>query len=340
MKAVVIREFNGFEAFKVEDIDVPAPGPNELRVAIHTAAINFGDTLISTGRYQVKPVLPFVPGAEGSGIIDAVGPGVTGFKPGDRVCLCGFVGDSRSDRRIAGVCAEKTIVRPDNVIHVPEGMSLGEAALYRSNYETSYYAVVNKANLQSGESMVVLGGASGTGYAAIQIGKALGGLIIASASTEEKRQMALDGGADHAVDTNAPDWRAQVDALVGGRGVDVVYDPIGGDATERAFRSLGLNGRHLVIGFAAGRIPALPINLALMKNASLVGANLLRYFDSGDDEGVAALRAGLLAMYRAGKLKMPPVARRYPLQSAAQAFSDVASGKLAGRVVIDVSDSL
>lgn len=334
MKAVVVRDWDR-KSFLVEEVADPKPDVDQVTIAVHTAAVNFGDVLIATGRYQVQPLLPFIPGTEGSGVIEAVGPGVTRFKPGDRVFFMGFCGKSRESRRIIGSFAEKALAPAVNVARQPEGMTHRQAALFRSNYETAFYAL-QVGRLQATETLLVMGAAGGTGYAAVQIAKALGATVIASVSSEAKRQIALAGGADVAIDSNAEDWRRQIDEMTAGRGVDVIYDPVGGEATERSFRALSFGGRHLVIGFAAGAIPKLPVNLPLLKGASLVGANLLRYMEICPEGAEANIRS-LLDLFEKGAFKIPPVARAYSLEQAVEALDAVASGKIAGRVVIDVA---
>lgn len=335
MQAVVVREWSDPQNFPVEDRPVPQPGPGELLVAVHTAAVNFGDTLIATGRYQVKPDLPFVPGSECSGVVEAVGDGVSAFAPGDRIAACGFVGDSRRDRRILGSFTERAIVPVGNAVRLPEGVGLEDAALFRSNTETSYFAL-QKGNLKAGETLLVLGAGGGTGFAAVQLGKLMGARVIASASSPEKREIALSAGADLAIDSRDPQWRERLKEVTEGRGPDVVYDPVGGDATEPAFRALAWGGRLLVVGFAAGRIPAIPVNLALLKGTSLIGVNLLEG-QRFEPETVAANSRQLMTWFGEGRLKVPPVGRRYPLAEAGEALAAVAGGKVSGRVVISIN---
>lgn len=335
MKAVLVREWSDPQTFPLEDVEIPLPGPGELLVAVDTAAVNFGDSLIATGRYQVRPRLPFVPGSECSGIIEAVGQGVRDFAPGDHVAACGFIGDARKDARILGAFAERIVIPAANAVRVPLHIALDRAALFRSNSETSLYGL-QRGGLKAGETLLVLGASGGTGFAAVQLGKWMGARVIASASSEAKRALALVGGADVAIDSRDPEWRARVKELTGGRGIDVVYDPVGGDATEQAFRALAWGGRLVVIGFAAGSIPAIPANLALLKGASMVGANLLEA-QRLEPERAAANSAELMALFAAGKLTVPPIARRYSLAEVGQALDAVASGKIAGRIVVDVA---
>ena len=337
LKAIVIGEWGDpRETFKLEDLPDPAPGPGEVLIAVHTLGCVFGDALISTGKYQVQPIFPFTPGAECSGTIETVGAGVTGFAPGDRVACVGFVGKSRETRRILGACGEKVVAPIRNVAKVPDGVDLERAALFRSNTETSYFGL-QEARLKEGETLLVLGAGGGTGFAAVELGKAMGAFVIASASSQEKRDIALKAGADVAIDTRAADWRARVEAIVGPKGVDVIYDPVGGEMSELAFRTLGYGGRFIVIGFAAGTIPKLPLNLPLMKASSVIGANLLRGWEA-EPERVEANARYLMDLLGQGKLSVPPVKHRYPLERAGEAYADVLSGKTAGRIVVSIAD--
>lgn len=331
MKAMVVREFSE-EPLEYSDIPIPTPAEGEILVKVDTAGVVFGETLIARGLYQVQPIRPFVAGNEFSGTIAKLGPNVQGFTVGDRVAVTGFIGDSRKDRRIVGSLAEYSAVPTRNAVKIADGVSLEQAALFRSNNETSYFGLY-KGQLKAGETLLVMGASGGTGYAAVAIGKLLGARVIASCSTEEKRQIALAGGADVAIDSTAEDWRAQVDELTGGNGLDVVYDPVGGMQTERAFRALGWNGRLVVIGFASGKIAKLPANLPLLKGASMLGANLLQGYKYEWDETVRQ-REELMRWFGEGKLSVPPIARRYALSQAQEAFSEIVKGRTAGRLVV------
>lgn len=335
MRAMQVHEWQNPPFFIYGEIDTPVPAANEVLLAVHTAAISFGDTLIATGRYQIQPLLPFVPGSECSGTVVALGTGVAGFEIGDRVAVRGFSGEARVDRKIVGSLAQYTAIPADSAVIVPDSVPLVEAALFRANTETSAFAL-RKAGLKAGETLLVLGAGGGTGFAAVQLGKLAGARVLASASSPEKREIALNAGAEYAIDSADPDWRAKVDAFAKGRGIDVVYDPLGGAQTERAFRTLGWNGRHLVIGFAAGQIPALPTNLPLLKGASLVGVNLLQAMKY-EPETCRSEVNRLMTLFGEGKLSVPPIARHYRLEEAAQAYADVAGGQVAGRIVIAVS---
>ena len=321
-QAVFVRHFGAPEDFALEEFDPGPPGPGEVRVAIKVAGVSFVDVLATTGKYQHMPTLPYVPGSEGAGVVEAVGEGVTGFAPGDRVLFSSSNG---------GLFATANVFPAARVSRVPEGVSLETAAVIIANYNTALYALIDRARAKPGETMLVLGAAGGTGIAAIQVGKHLGLRIIASASSEDKRQAALSAGADAAVETGAADWRDQVRAANHGRPIDIVFDPVGGQLSELALRTLGYDGRHLVIGFTAG-IPAIPTNLALLKSVSVVGVHL------GDTmkrwpEKAAVLRAQVLDLAASGAIA-PAIAERYPLREFVAAMNSARAGKAAGRIVI------
>jgi NADPH2:quinone reductase len=334
MKAIRVHAWSDPPTLGIEEIPVPEPEAGEIRVAVHTASVNFGDALVAMGRYQVKPMLPFTPGAECSGIVEALGPNVTEFQIGDEVAGTGFVGRARITRRILGSFAEKTVAPADNFARIPKGMSLEDAGFFRSANETAHYGL-DRAGLKQGETLLVLGAGSGTGFAAVVIGKLLGACVIASASTPEKRRIAMQAGADFAIARDDPDWRSKIDEITYGLGVDVVYDPIGGSATERAFRALAIRGRLVVIGFADGSIPSLPVNLALLKNASLIGANH-SVAQETEPERVRQSARVLARWYEDGKIALQPVARRYALEETGAAMAAVLGGEIAGRAVVRI----
>lgn len=337
MKAVVVREWGDPQEFSIEDVPIDAPGPGEVLVEMHCVAISFGDTLIATGKYQVRPKLPFTPGFEGAGIVEAVGEGVTAFAPGDRVAPFGFNGGSRAGGRLLGTLREYLVAPTRNVVKLPDGVTLEQAALFRSNNETSYLGL-QEARLKAGETLLVMGAGGGTGYAAVTLGKVMGARVIASARAKERRDIALAAGADHAIDSEAPDWREQVAAIVGPKGVDVVFDPVGGTQAERAFRTLGYGGRHIVIGFAAGEIPKIPLNLPLLKSSSLIGINLLLAWEA-EPERIATNIHYLFNLLSEAKISVPPVAKRYPLSQTGEAIRAVSSGQVSGRVVVDIASA-
>jgi len=320
-RAVIGREFGPPESYRLEAYDPGPPKAGEVRVAIQVAGISYVDVLTAMGQYQFKPPLPFIPGSEYAGVVEAVGEGVGGFAPGDRVFGSG----------LGGIFAERANFKAANLSQLPEGMALEAAAVLPVNYMTAYHGLVDRARAQRGETLLVLGAAGGTGYAAIQVGKHLGLKVIASASSEEKRRVAQAGGADTSVVAGAADWREQVKAANDGKPIDIVYDPVGGEATELAFRTLGYGGRHLVVGFPAG-IPALKTNLALLKSAALVGVHM-RHFSMERPAESAANRVTVMALAAAGTFK-PAIARRYPLEDYVPAMCEAFSGQAAGRIVL------
>jgi NADPH2:quinone reductase len=322
-RAVIADEFGPPETYALRELDLGAPGPGQVRVAIRAAGISFVDVLTAAGQYQVKPPLPFVPGSETAGVIEALGEGVTGFAPGDRVMGSNW----------GGVFAEAANLRAANLRVMPDAMSFAEAAVLPVSYQTAHYALKKRGLLKPGETLLVLGAGGATGYAAVQLGKYFGARVIASASSAAKRTLALAGGADLAIDARAEDWRDQVKAATGGKGVDVVFDPVGGEATEPAFRSLGWNGRHLIVGFPGG-IASLRTNLALLKGASLIGVDI-RQYGVNEPERAAANRDAVFELAAKGLIK-PPIARRFKLEDYVAAMQLAAAGSEAGRIVLEM----
>jgi NADPH:quinone reductase len=319
-RAVIAREFRP-ESHKLELHDPGPPAPDQVRIAVRAAGISFVDVLTAAGQYQVKPPLPFIPGSECAGIVEAVGNGVKGFAPGDKICGSGW----------CGIFAEHVNLTARSVRVMPECLSFEEAAVLPTSYYTAYHALVDRAQLKAGETLLVLGAGGATGYAAVQIGKTLGARVIASASSTAKRALAIAGCADVAVDARAEDWRDQVRAANDGKGVDVVFDPVGGDAIDRVFRSLGWNGRHLIVGFPAG-IAALRTNLPLLKGSSLVGVDI-RQFGIFESEKSQANQQAVFELAEQGVLK-PVIAKSYQLEDFVSAMNDSASGRSAGRIVL------
>lgn len=320
-RAVIADAFGPPESYQLRDFDPGPPEPGQVRVAIKVAGISYVDVLTAMGKYQFHPPLPFIPGSEYAGVVEAVGEDVAGFAIGDRVNGSGM----------GGIFAEVNNFAASNVNTVADGMDLETAAIFPVNYLTAWHALVDRGRAQNGETLLVLGGAGGTGFAAIQVGKHLGLRVIASASSADKRAVALAGGADAVVATGAEDWRDQVRAANNGKPIDLVFDPVGGDATDLAFRTLGYDGRHLVIGFPAG-IAALKTNLPLLKCASLVGVQV-RGAGIERPEVMEADRKAVQAMVRAGVVK-PAIAKRYALADFAEAMNAAYGGKEAGRIVL------
>src|SRR5215210_6729513 len=261
MKAVLCKQYGPPESLTFEDLPSPRPGAGEVVVSVKAASVNFPDVLIIQNKYQFKPPLPFSPGSELAGVVKEVGPGVANFRPGDKVMAF----------TTYGAFAEEVKTEASRLVPMPEGMEYVAASAFLLTYGTSDHALRDRAALKNGETLLVLGAAGGVGLAAIEIGKALGARVIACASSEEKLAVCREHGADATINYATEDLRERIKALTDGRGVDVVYDPVGGPYSEPAFRSVAWRGRLLVVGFAAGDIPKLPLNLALLKGASVVG---------------------------------------------------------------------
>lgn len=322
MKAVVCKSWGLPETLVVEELPDPVAGPGQVVVAVRAAGVNFPDVLIIQGKYQFKPELPFTPGSELSGVVLSVGDGVTHVKPGDQVIA--FTAQ--------GAFATQALVPAAAVMPMPPGMDFDTAAAITLTYGTSHHAVVDRAQLKAGETMLVLGGAGGVGLAAIEIGKALGARVIAAASSDEKLAVCKAHGADELINYSSGDLREAIKAATGGKGPDVVYDPVGGDYTEAAFRSIGWRGRYLVVGFANGEIPKLPLNLMLLKGASLVGVFWGEFAKREPKANMQAM-GQMLGWMAEGKLR-PLVSARYALDQVPQALQDMAARKVTGKVVI------
>ena len=322
MKAIVCKDWGPPDSLELQDLPDLVPEAGEVVVEVRAAGVNFPDVLTVQGKYQYRPELPFTPGNEFAGTVRAVGAGVSHFKAGDKV-----IGFARS-----GAFAEQVRAPADVLMPMPPGMDFDIAAAITLTYGTSHHAVVDRAQLKSGETMLVLGAAGGVGLAAIEIGKALGARVIAAASSAEKLEVCRAHGADVLIDYSKEDLREALKAATGGKGPDVIYDPVGGPYTEPALRSIAWRGRHLVIGFAAGDIPKLPWNLMLLKGASVVGVFWGEFARREPQANVAAMRE-MLGWMADGKLR-PLVSQRYALADTAQALNDMADRKVTGKVVI------
>jgi NADPH2:quinone reductase len=326
MKAVLCKEFGPPESLVIEEVPSPTAGAGEVVVSIKAASVNFPDVLIIQNKYQSKPPLPFSPGSELAGVVKEVGAGVTHVKPGDKVIAF----------TTYGAFAEEVKTEAVRLLPMPEGMSYAEAASFVLTYGTSDHALRDRAQMKSGETLLVLGAAGGVGVAAIEIGKALGARVVACASSADKLAVCRQHGADETINYATEDLRERIKALTAGKGVDVIYDAVGGPYTEPAFRSIAWRGRHLVIGFAAGDIPKLPLNLPLLKGASVVGV-FWGDFTRREPQAFAESARQLARWYREGKLK-PHVSATFPLENAAEAMNLLVSRKAKGKVVIAISD--
>ena len=322
MKAIVCKAWGLPETLVIEEQADLVPAAGEIVIDIMAAGVNFPDVLIIQNKYQFKPELPFTPGNELAGTVHAVGEGVTQYKVGDKVFA--FVPQ--------GAFAQQVKVTADAVLPMAAGMGFDTAAAITLTYGTSHHAVVDRAQLKAGETMLVLGAAGGVGLAAIEIGKALGARVIAAASTAEKLAVCKEHGADVLINYTTEDLREAIKAATHGKGPDVVYDPVGGSYTEPAFRSIAWRGRYLVIGFANGEIPKLPLNLPLLKGASLVGVFWGDYARREPAHNLAAMQE-LMRWLAEGKIK-PHISARYALADTPQALIDMASRKVTGKIVI------
>lgn len=322
MKAVLCRALTGAEHLLVEDIPDPLPGPGEVLVRVRAAALNFFDTLIVAGKYQVKPDLPFSPGAECSGTIEALGPGVEGWRVGERVIAhLGY-----------GACRELVVAKAERLARIPDAVSDEQAAGLTVTYGTTIHALQDRARLQPGETLAVLGAAGGTGIAAVELGKIMGARVIACASSADKLALARERGADLALDYATEDLKDGLRRLTEGRGVDVVYDPVGADLAEPALRAMAWMGRYLVIGFAGGSIPRLPLNLPLLKSCDIVGVFWGAFVERHPDAH-ARNQAQLLAWVAEGRLSAH-VHAVYPLARTSEALQAIARREAKGKIVV------
>jgi NADPH2:quinone reductase len=322
MKAIVCKAWGPPDSLELQDLPDLVPGPGEVAIDVRAAGVNFPDVLTVQGKYQVKPPLPFTPGNEFAGVVRALGAGVSKVAVGDQV-----IGFTQT-----GAFAQQAIAPAAALMPMPPGMDFDTAAAITLTYGTSHHAVVDRGQLKAGETMLVLGAAGGVGLAAIEIGKALGARVIAAASSAEKLEVCRRHGADVLIDYTREDLREALKAATGGKGPDVIYDPVGGPYSEPALRSIAYRGRHLVIGFAAGEIPKLPWNLMLLKSASVVGVFWGDFARREPQKNLAAMRE-MLGWMAEGKLK-PLVSKRYALGETAQALNDMAERKVTGKVVI------
>jgi len=322
MKALLCKSFGPPNALVVEEAaPVRSPRPGEVKIAVHAAGLNFADTLMIAGKYQEKPALPFSPGMECSGVVAEVGEGVHGVSPGDRVmAMTGH-----------GGMAEEAIAPAQSVFRIPASMSFAQAAGFPVIYGTVYYALVDRAGLAPGETLLVHGAAGGVGTVAVEIGKLLGATVIATAGSEAKLAVARKLGADHAINYTGVSVKDSVKALAP-EGVDVVFDPVGGDVFDQTLRCIAPEGRILVIGFASGTIASIPANLLLVKNCAVIGV----YWGGFTKRDPARNRrnfATMMAWIEDGKLR-PPVATAYALEDGAQAMEALLERRSSGKIVV------
>ena len=325
MKAVLCSHFGTADELELADIAPPQPAPGQAVIRVHAAALNFFDTLIIAGKYQHKPPFPFSPAAEFAGVVEQVGPGVAGLARGDRVM--GYMGSMGS-----GAAREAIAVAAEHIVKLPDALEFERAAGLTVTYGTTLYALRERAALKPGETLVVLGASGGTGLAAIELGKILGARVIACASSDEKLAFARAHGADDTVNYAAENLRDALKKRGGERGVDVIYDPVGGPYAEPALRALGWLGRYLVVGFAAGEIPKIPLNLALLKSCDIRGVSWGAW-TKREPMAQRALMADIVRWCGEGKLS-GHVHAVYPLQQIAAALKDIAERKAMGKIVL------
>ncbi|MBD2704993.1 NADPH:quinone oxidoreductase family protein [Spirosoma sp. BT702] len=326
MKAILCRAFGLPDTLTLEDVPSPMPGPGEVLIQVKACSLNFPDTLTIRNMYQFKPVLPFSPGSEASGVVKAMGAGVTHVKPGDRVFTFGTHG-GLAEERVAD--ARATIPLPDGMDYVT-----GASTLYA--FGTSYHALKDRAQLKEGETLLVLGAAGGVGLAAVELGKLMGATVIAAASTDEKLAVCQEKGATFLINYTTEDLRERIKEITEGKGVDVVYDPVGDRWAEPAIRSLGWRGRYLVVGFAGGDIPKIPLNLALLKGSSIVGV----FWGMFTQKEPALNRQNMqtLAMWATEGKISPHISKRYTLAEAPQALTDMMERKIVGKAVVVIEE--
>lgn len=326
MQALVCKQLGPAKSLAVATLPDPQPAAGEVLIELYAAGLNFPDTLAITGQYQIRTALPFIPGGEGAGVISELGAGVTDWNIGDRVIISGF----------HGAFAEKICKRSDEIIALREQMDFVTAAGFVTAYGTSYYALKQRANLQAGETLLVLGAAGGVGLAAVDIGRAMGATVIAAASSDEKLDLACRMGAEKRINYSTESLKDRTKELTDGQGADVVYDPVGGSFSEQALRATAWDGRFLVVGFAAGDIPSIPLNLCLLKSNSIVGV----FFGAWMQRDPTAFHANideLFSLYINGKLK-PLVTQTYGLGDYVEAFATLTERRAQGKIIFKIRD--
>jgi NADPH2:quinone reductase len=322
MHAMVMRDWGDPRDLQFMELPDPEPGPGQVAIDVRAIGCNFFDVLMVQGKYQVRPPLPFSPGGEIAGVVRAVGPDVQSLATGDRVsALLGW-----------GGYTEVAVAPVATVVHLPDAMSFEHAAGFGIVYQTSYFGLVYRANLQAGETLLVHAAAGGVGLAAVQIGRALGARVLATAGSAEKCAVATAHGAEDAYDYSTPDWVDRVKAATGGRGADVIYDSVGGDIFDLSTKCIAFGGRLLVVGFASGRIPTVQVNRILLKNIAVVGLHWGAYRQH-DPAKIGAAAGALFELYGRGAVR-PVISATYPLREAAAALDDIASRRSVGKVLL------
>ncbi|MCL4146417.1 UNVERIFIED_CONTAM: hypothetical protein GTU68_021189 [Idotea baltica] len=324
MKAIVCNKFGLPNSLEYQEIKTPSPKEDEILLSVKACSVNFPDTLIIQGKYQFKPNFPFSPGSDVAGIIEKVGKNVKNLNVGDEIV--GFIA--------FGGFAEKAIVKAKDCFPKPKGMSMVNAAAFLLAYGTSYYALKDRANLQKGETILILGASGGVGLTALELAKLMGAKVIAAASTKEKLELCKQFGADEVINYTEVNLKDKVKELNNGKGVDVIYDPVGGSFSELALRTIAWKGRHLVIGFANGEIPKIPINLTLLKGASIVGVFWGAFAQKEPKKSLENIKQ-LLTWFSKGELK-PHIDKTYSLKNAPKALEDMMQRKTKGKIVIDM----
>jgi NADPH2:quinone reductase len=318
------KEYGPLERLTVEEIPAPQASPGQIVIDVRAASVNYPDALMALGKYQVRPPLPYIPGAELAGIVKSVGEGVSQFQPGTPVVAIPG----------RGAFAEQVAVNANAAIALDSNIEAGAAAAVPMTYGTAYHALLDRAQLQAGETLLVLGAGGGVGLAAVELGKILGATVIAAASTREKLEAAASRGADHLIDYTHEDLRARLKEIAGDKGVDVVCDPVGGSYTEPALRSTGWRGRYLIVGFAAGDIPRIPLNLPLLKGNALVGVFWGDFLKREARKAFAEL-SQLMGWLRDGKLR-PLIGGTYALDNAREALNAVFERRATGKLLIAI----
>src|SRR6266852_7302484 len=322
MKAILCKTYGPPESLVLEEVEPLKPGRGQVVIAVKACGVNFPDTLIIQGKYQFKPPLPFSPGSEVAGVVKEVGAGVKHVKEGDRVIA--FTGH--------GGFAEEVLAEAAQLIPIPKGLDFTTASAFVLTFGTSHYALKDRAQLKPGETLLVLGASGGVGIAAVELGKVMGAHVIAAASSDEKLEVSKQHGADEVINYGAEDLKDRVKQLTGGKGVDVAFDPVGGNYSEPVLRGMAWNGRFLVIGFAAGDIPRIPLNLPLLKGCSIVGVFWGSFMERDPKRGRENIHE-LITWFTEGKLK-PHVSSTYPLEHAAEALNNLMERKVTGKAVL------